>query len=184
MRQIVAFEHVSADGYFASPNGQLDWFGHDTEFAADSSQGLGESDTLLFGRTTYEMFASFWATADESMGPFAKWLNDTSKIVFSHKLEAATWRNTRLIRELVPREIAEMKRQSGKAMMIFGSGSIVAQLTEHGLIDEYQYLVRPIHLGAGRSLITNVTHRQPLKLVKAKSYGSGSVLLHYSHSPA
>ena len=182
MRQIVAFEHVSADGYFASPNGQLDWFGHDAEFAADSSQGLGDSDTLVFGRTTYEMFASFWANADESMGPFAKWLNETNKIVFSRTLEAATWRNSRLIREIVPREIVEMKMQPGKTMMIFGSGSIVAQLSEHGLVDEYQYLVRPIHLGAGRSLIAGVSHRQPLKLVKAKSYGSGSVLMHYSRS--
>jgi len=73
-------------------------------------------------------------------------------------------------------------RQPRKDMMIFGSGSIVSQLTQHGLIDEYQLVVCPILLGSGRPLLSDVTKSLPLDLLEAKAYPSGDVLLRYARS--
>ena len=97
-------------------------------------------------------------------------------MVFSRSLQDVTWRNSHLRRELDPREIEAMKREPGKDMIVFGSGSIVSQLTEHGLIDEYQLVVSPIVLGGGRPLFSGVQKTSRLELLEAKAYPSGNVL--------
>jgi dihydrofolate reductase len=85
-----------------------------------------------------------------------------------------------VLREFDPREIETMKSQLGKDMMIFGSGSIVSQLTQHGLIDEYQFVVCPVFLGSGRPLLSRVSKNSKLDLVEAKQYRSGDVMLRYA----
>ena len=100
-------------------------------------------------------------------------------MVSSKNLKHATWKNSRIVYELDPREIENMKRQSGKDMTIFGSSSIVSQLTEHRLIDEYQFVVCPIFLASGRQLLNGVSKNTRLELVQAKPYPSGDVLLCY-----
>jgi dihydrofolate reductase len=72
-----------------------------------------------------------------------------------------------------------MKSRPGKDMIVFGSGSIVSQLTQHGLIDEYQFVVCPILLGSG-PLLSGVTKNSRLDLVEAKPYPSGDVMLRYA----
>jgi dihydrofolate reductase len=64
-------------------------------------------------------------------------------------------------------------------MMIFGSGTIVNQLTKLGLIDEYQLMVNPVALGKGKPLFKDITGKINLKLVKTKTFKSGIVLLQY-----
>jgi len=142
------------------------------------------------------MFERFWPHAlDDSptapdphgagrrspaMRAMAIWINEATKLVFSRSLKKVTWRNSRLIHELDAREIEAMKRQPGKAMMIFGSGSIVSQLTQHGLIDEYQFVVCPIFLGSGRPLLSGVSKRLRLDLLESREYQSGNVRLRYA----
>ena len=196
MRRIVTFDRVSADGYFASPDGNLDWVVPDDEADKAGAEAIPGFDTILFGRRTYEMFAAFWPHAldDSSTSPdphnagrrspairaMAVWLNDATKLVFSRSLEEAKWKNSRLIHELDPHEIEGMKRQPGKSMIIFGSGSIVSQLTQHGLIDEYQFVVNPILLGSGRPLIGGASNRATLDLQEARQHASGTVMLRYT----
>ncbi len=72
-----------------------------------------------------------------------------------------------------------MKRQPGKDMMNFGSGIVVSRLTQHGLIDEYQFVVSPILLGSGRPLLNDVSKSVRLALLGAKEFPSGNVLLRY-----
>jgi dihydrofolate reductase len=103
-----------------------------------------------------------------------------SKYVFSRTLKDVTWKNSRLVHELDPREIEIMKRQPGKGIIIFGSGSVVSQLTQPGLIDEYQFAVCPILLGSGRPLLSGVLKRLRLDLLEAKALPSGDVLLRYA----
>ncbi len=110
-------------------------------------------------------------------GAVAIALNSMTKFVFSRTLKDVTWRNSRLLREIDPREIETMKGQPGKAMIIFGSGSIVSQLTQHGLIDEYQFVVCPIFLGSGQPLLSGVSKRLRLDLLEAKPLPSGDVML-------
>jgi dihydrofolate reductase len=103
-----------------------------------------------------------------------------TKLVFSRTLKEVTWRNSRLLHELDPREIEAMKKQRGKDMIIFGSGSIVSQLTQHGLIDEYQCVMCPIFLVGGRPLLSGVSKSVPLDLLEVRAYPSGDVMLRYA----
>jgi dihydrofolate reductase len=110
----------------------------------------------------------------------AAWINEATKLVFSRTLKDVKWRNSRLVHEFDPREIEALKRQPGKNIIVFGSGSIVSQLTEHGLIDEYQFVVTPIILGGGRQLLNGVSKSLKLDLLEAKGHQSGNVVLRYA----
>jgi dihydrofolate reductase len=198
MRRIVMFNWVTADGYFAGPDGNLDWIVPDDEQAKAAAEGIPRFDTVLFGRVTYEIFEKFWrhAVEDATTAPdphrpgqrsrehraIAIWLNETTKLVFSRTLKDVAWRNSRLLHELDPRELETMKKRAGKDMMIFGSRSLVSQLTQHGLIDEYQFVVCPVLLGSGRPLLSGVSRSLRLALLEAKKYQSGDVLLRYARA--
>ena len=196
-RKIVAFNRVSADGYFTTPDGHLDWVIPEDELDKAGAGGASQVDALLFGRRTYEAFESFWphvgsgATAPDphlagrqspEIRAMADFINETTKFVFSKTRKDVTWKGSRLIHDFDPREIEAMKRQPGKDMMIFGSGTITSLLTEHGLIDEYQFVVGPILLGNGRPLIGDVSKRMKLELLEAKSFPSGNVRLRYART--
>lgn len=193
MRRIVAFNRVSADGYFAAPDGGLDWVVPEPALDRAAADNLGGADTMLFGRRTYEMFESFWPhVVDENphapgqhspeMRSLAEWINQSEKIVFSRTRTEVTWRNSRLLPEFDPRDVEALKSQPGKDIMIFGSGSIVSHLTEHGLIDEYRFVVGPVLLGDGRTLVSGVPSRTGLKLLEATAHPSGNVVLRYARA--
>ena len=181
MRKIIVFENVTLDGFMAGPKGELDWAIRDDEVTQYSKEGQASTDMFLFGRVTYEMMASFWPTpAGKAANPvFAEFLNNTPKIVFSTTLQTADWQNTEVSNELNKDEILKLKQQHGKNMMIFGSGTIVEQLTNLGLIDEYQLMVNPVILGKGKPLFKDIKDRINLKLVKTKTFNNGIVLLQY-----
>ena len=107
-------------------------------------------------------------------------MNEAVKLGFSRTLKEVTWNNAHLVRELDVNEIAAMKRRPGKSMMIFGSGSIVSQLTPHGLIDEFQFVVCPVFLGDGRRLLEGLSKSVTLELLEAQKYPSGDVSLRYA----
>lgn len=196
MRRIVMFNRVTADGYFAGPDGKLDWFVPDDELDKGAADRMSEVDTMLLGRRTYDLFEGFWPQAvdDSTTAPdphaagrrtrdiraMAIWINETPKLVFSRGRKEVTWKNSRLLPELDPRAVEAMKHQPGKDMIIFGSGSIVSQLTQHGLIDEYQFVVSPTLLGSGRPLLGGVPNSTRLDLLEAKQYRSGNVMLRYA----
>lgn len=181
MRKIMVFENVTLDGFMAGPNGELDWAIQDDEVTQYSKEGQGSTDMFLFGRVTYEMMASFWPTpAGKSANPvFAEVLNNSSKIVFSSTLEKADWQNTEVVKELTKDEILKLKQQPGKNMLIFGSAAFVNQLTNLGLIDEYQLMINPVILGKGKPLFEDIKDRITMKLVKTKTFNNGIVLLQY-----
>jgi dihydrofolate reductase len=198
MRRIVMFNRVTADGYFAGPDGNLEWVVPDEEVDKAGAEAIPGFDTILFGRRTYELFEGFWPHAvddsptapdphgagrrSQTMRAMAIWLNEATKLVFSRTRHAVSWRNSRLLHEFDPREIEAMKRQQGQDMIVFGSGSIVSQLTQHGLIDEYQLVVSPILLGSGRPLLSGVSKSLRLDLLEAKKYESGNVMLRYGRA--
>lgn len=195
MRRIVAFDRVSADGYFSSEGGGLDWVVPEAELDRAAADNLGSADTLLFGRRTYEMFESFWPHAEDEnphapgqhapeMRAMARWINGADKRVFSRARTEVPWRNSRLHPEFDPREIEALKSGPGKDIMIFGSGSIVSLLTEHGLVDEYHFVVTPTLLGTGRSLVSGVPRTLRLELLEARAYPSGNVVLRYAPAKA
>jgi dihydrofolate reductase len=195
MRRIVMFNRVTADGYFAGPNGDLEWVVPDEEMDRGAAARMSERGTILFGRKTYEMFASFWPrVVDDTpsapnphdarrrspeMRAMGVWLNEATKLVYSTTLRRAEWANSHVRSAFDPDEIAALKAQPGGDILVFGSGSLVSQLTEHALIDEYQFVVTPTLLGSGQPLIRGVTKRLPLTLSEATAYPSGNVMLRY-----
>jgi dihydrofolate reductase len=113
------------------------------------------------------------------MQQMAVWINEATKVVFSASLEQVSWRNARLVPAFDPREIEAMKKSPGKDMIVFGSGTIVSQLTQHGLIDEYQFVVSPTLLGGGRQLLSGLPKGVGVDLLENRAYPSGNVMLRY-----
>jgi dihydrofolate reductase len=141
MRKLVVFNQVTLDGYFAGMNGDMSWAQKDNKdaewsaFVADNAKGGG---MLLFGRITYELMAGYWPTpyAIENNPIVAERMNNLPKVAFSKTLDKASWNNTKLVKGDMAVEIRKMKKEPEKDMAILGSGSIVSQLAQEGLIDE------------------------------------------------
>ncbi|RPH37961.1 dihydrofolate reductase [bacterium] len=181
MGRLSAFSFITLDGYFAGPGGDISWHRHGGEENEHASKGANSGSTLLFGRVTYQMMASYWPTPDamKTFPAVAEGMNKSEKIVFSRTLKKADWNNTRLIKDNVMEEVGKLKQRPGKDMTILGSGSIVTQLAEHGLIDEYQIMVDPVALGAGTPLFKGLKRNLDLRLASTRAFKSGVVLLTY-----
>ena len=185
MRKLSVFNQVSLDGYFIDSNGDMSWAHADRKdaefnaFVADNASNGGE---LVFGRITYQMMASYWPTplAAQNDPVVADRMNNLPKVVFSRTLDKVTWQNTKLVKEGIGAAILKMKQTPGPDLAILGSGSVVAQLAEEGLIDEYQIVVNPLVLGGGRTMFDGVTKQLSFKLTKSRTFKHGKVLLCYA----
>jgi dihydrofolate reductase len=183
MRRLVMWNLQTLDGYF---EGKAPWdleF-HDTAWGDEleqfSLEQAKEVGTLLFGRATYEGMASYWTTAT---GPIADFMNDVPKVVFSGTLEAATWKNARLVRRDASDEVAELKRGQGKDLFVFGSAKLCDSLMRRGLFDELRLCVAPVVLGTGVPLFKPGSPRQNLTLLQARPLATGGVIIRYAATP-
>jgi dihydrofolate reductase len=184
MQKLIVFNNVSLDGYFVDAKGSMSWAKateRDEEwndFVAENASGGG---ILLFGRITYEMMSQYWPTpvALERDRAVAEGMNSAPKVVFSKTLKEASWNNTRRVKSDLVGEVRKMKNESGKGMCILGSGTIVAQLAQAGLIDEFQVVISPVALGAGRTMFEGVKEKLSLKRTKARAFANGYVFLSY-----
>lgn len=124
---------------------------------------------------------SYWPTpaAAKNDPTVAKGMNEAEKIVFSRTLKQVRWAKTTLVREDPPDAVRALKRQSGKDLVVLGSGSIVAQLVDAGLVDEVQLVVKSVVLGKGRTLFEGVKKQLPLKLTSSRAFGQGNVVMNY-----
>ncbi len=183
MRKLSVFNAVSLDGYFVSENGDMSWaHKQDPEwlaFAAENAKGGG---VLLFGRVTYDMMVSYWPTplAMQQLPIVAEQMNKRQKVVFSRTMEKATWNNTTLVKGDLVEEVRKMKQHAGEDMVILGSGSIVSQLAQAGLIDEFQIALNPIALGQGRTMFEGLKEQVRLKLTQSRTFSNGNVFLRYA----
>lgn len=181
MKKLFSFNMMTLDGFFDSQPPDLSWHHVDAEFNEFAIAQLKEIDTLLFGRVTYQMMASYWSTpqAIQDDPVVAKLMNQTPKVVFSRTLNHADWENSRLIRDQLADEIKKLKQQSTKDLAIFGSADLLATLNQLDLVDEHRVMVNPVLLGQGRPLFPASKDKFNLKLLKARAFGNGNVLLCY-----
>ncbi len=182
MGKLIAYNFTTLNGYFKGPENDISWHRHGEEESGFASDNLEARATLLFGRVTYEMMASFWPTpmAKENMPEVAKGMNESEKIVFSTTLESSEWENTTIIKEDLVEAVRKLKAIPGKVMTILGSGSIIAQLAEARLIDEYQFMIDPVAIGEGTPTFQGLTRKLDLKLTDHRVFNSGVVLLSYA----
>ena len=182
MRKLMVFNLMSLDGFIADSRGDMSWaHKQDPEWAAFVRENAGGGGELVFGRITYQMMAGYWPRpqAIQSNPAVAEGINRSPKVVFSRTLAEASWNNTKLVKDDMPGEIRKMKSLPGPVMVIMGSGSIVSQLAEEGLIDEFQMVVSPIVLGKGRTLFETLTRKRGLQRTAARTFQNGNVLLSY-----
>lgn len=182
MRKLTAFNFITLNGFLNDPEGDISWHRHgeeENQFAAESMQS---GNTLLFGRKTYEMMASYWPTpmALQNDPVVAQAMNNANKIVISGTLKNALWANTTIIHGNIVDEIKRLKAASDNDITLLGSGSILTLLTENKLIDEYQIMIDPVAIGAGTPIFNRIKIPLQLKLAKVNSFKSGVVLLSYS----
>lgn len=181
MRILSSFNFVTLNGFFEGANHDLSWHKHGEEESDFAMEGLKSDSIILYGRVTYQMMASFWPTpmAAEMFPEMAAGMNKAEKIVFSRTLKNAEWNNTTIISNNIFDEVRKMKESPGRDMTILGSGSIVRQFAEEGLIDVIQVMVDPVVLGNGTPLFRNLRKQLDLKLTDTRTFKSGVVLLSY-----
>jgi dihydrofolate reductase len=187
MARILVFNSVSLDGYFTDQKNDMSWAHkdpNDAEWNAfvgeNASGGASGGGALLLGRITYEQMAGFWPTpqAMEMMPDVAKAMNSMTKIVFSRSMKKAEWSNTKLMKGDLAAEVRKLKK-ADQDMVILGSGTIVSQLAQARLIDEYQLVMNPIVLGKGRTMFEGVKDRLTLKRTNTRNFKNGNVVLSY-----
>ncbi len=180
MRKLTVFNLVSLDGYITGEKGDISWHNVDDEFQELAIHASNSGNVLLFGRVTYELMAGFWPTEEavKSDPIVAAGMNRSEKIVFSRTLKKADWNNTRLVKDDMLAEVRKLKQQ-GKDLTVLGSGSIVSQLAQEGLIDEYNVLVNPVVLGKGKTMFEGMKNKLTLKLVSIRTFRNGNVHLKY-----
>jgi dihydrofolate reductase len=182
MRKLTVFKLVTLDGFFAGQGGDISWHNVDEEFQELAKEASNSGNTLLFGRVTYELMAGYLPTPEAIKNDpiVARGMNSATKIVFSRTLNKVDWNNTRLVKKDMLSEIRSLKQESGKDLTVLRSGSIVPQLTQERLIDEYQILLNPIVIGKGKTMFEGVKDPFSLKLTKTRVFGNGNVLMNYA----
>ena len=159
----------------------LDGFCDHTALIADDeihqhyNELLRNTDTLIYGRITYQLMESYWPTVvknptgNKPMDEFALIIDNIFKTVFSHTLKNVEWKNVKLAKRNIKEEVLELRQQAGKDILV-GSRSLIVALLNLNLIDEFQLSVQPIIAGKGLPLFKNINDRINLKLLKTKTF--------------
>lgn len=187
MRSLTVFNSVSLDGYFTGENGDLSW-AHSArkdpefhDFVEENAKGGG---VLVFGRVTYDMMTKYWPTAAARKEDpvVAERMNGLEKIVFSRSMDRAGWSHTRLVKGDPAEEMKKLKSENGESLVVMGSGTIVSQLAQADLIDEYQLVLVPVILGKGRTMFEGLEGRPALTLIQTRSFANGNALMCYKRA--
>jgi dihydrofolate reductase len=191
MSKVVVNTNLTLDGVMQAPSDHDEdrrgGFEHggwappyfDQVMADAAAEGIAKGGALLFGRRTYEQFASYWSTQTED-NPFAAVLNERQKYVASRRLEEPLpWKNSTLLKGDAIEAVVKLKQQPGKDLVVLGSGELVQALMQHDLVDEYVLLIHPLVLGSGRRLFTDGGASTALRLVDTKTTTTGVVIATY-----
>jgi dihydrofolate reductase len=176
---------ISLDGFNSTgPNDEQKWVTWAWDEIKQHVLDLANScDTELIGRKLAVDYIPYWAetlTQPESMlHEAAKIKARQKKIVFSRTIDKSIWDNTELANGNLSDEVAKLKNQNGKDIIVYGGSSFVASLIKEGLIDEFHFFINPIAIGKGESAFRELVNWQPLKLVSSVACKSGIVILQY-----
>ena len=171
MGKLIVFTSISLDGYFTDSHGDMGW----------AHRSDPEWDGFVAGNARHDGMLS---SAARQMAPdVAKGMTRASKVVFSRSLKKAGWSNTRLVGDAMLDTVRALKHDTPQDLVVLGSGSVVSQLAQANLVDEYQTVLVPIVLGSGRTLFEGLDHRQPLQLTQSQAFSNGNVVLWHKRSP-
>ena len=182
-RKVILWMQQTVDGYIEGPDGEFDWPIVLPEMNAFFNQKARELGGFLYGRRVYEMMVGFWPTADvdpdtPQTAEYAGIWRPMPKFVFSRTLQSADW-NTTVLRGDVAEEVATLKAQDGGDLALFGGAEIASAFMRHDLIDEYHLFTHPVVLGGGKPLFSPLGQRLPVRLVEARTFEPGVVLMRH-----
>jgi dihydrofolate reductase len=176
--KLVVTEFMTLDGVVEGPDRWMDGI----HFKLFDEQGgkfkddeLRATEAMLLGRVTYQAFAEVWPSRK---GDFADRFNSMPKFVASRTLDRAEW-NATLIKGDLPQEVARLKQQPGRDLVVHGTIGLVDSLIRDQLVDEYRLWIDPIVVGSGRRLFKEGINPAVLKLADSKTFPSGVVVLTY-----
>jgi dihydrofolate reductase len=191
MRKIITTTFVTLDGVMQAPGDpeedKTDGFaygGWQLSFPSDDmtdsmlSKFMNTPFELLLGKTTYNIFASYWPSAKTNLevaGPF----NRTKKYVVSHESFELSWRNSFCITGDVVTQIKKLKQEDGPDLWVWGSGNLIQTLLKHHLIDRMHLWIYPITIGYGKRLFAEGTQAEGFKLVDSKISKTGVIIATY-----
>jgi dihydrofolate reductase len=178
MRKLKAWLYVTLDGVVEAPE---NWVLPDDEMFEEQTAGYADSDALLLGRRTYEVFAASWPNRGSDV-PNADWMNNTQKYVASTTLESPEWQNTTVLEGDMREAVSRLKRDEGGTITLNGSATLLRSLLGAGLVDELRLFLHPVVLGSGERLFDNAGDRVALGLAECRAYGNGVVSLSYQPS--
>lgn len=179
MRKIIAGMNMTLDG-ICDHTAMI----ADDEIHQHYTDLLRSVDTLVYGRTTYQLMESYWPTVvknptgNKASDEFAVAIDNISKVLFSRTLKSVSWKNARLATGSLREELLALKQQPGRDILV-GSPSMIAAAAQLDLVDEYQLSVQPAIQATGLHLFKDVTRRIDLRLLKTKTFGCGAVLFYY-----
>ncbi len=181
MRKIIVVEFITLDGVTQGPGGpEKDFkFGgwstpyYDGELDALANKYQHPAKDLLLGRTTYDIFASFWPEHTD-MWPG---IDDVTKYVMSSEPVKSNWKNTVVLKNI--NDLRKLKNSDGPAIQVSGSSAMVQTLLKHDLVDEFVLMIHPLTLGTGRKLFAEGTMPTAFKLIESTATPSGVIVAHY-----
>jgi dihydrofolate reductase len=183
-RKIIVTEFITLDGVIEAPGGnetphphggwQFNYSSPETEkYKIDE---LSSVDTLLLGKTTYEMFAAYWL--DQTGAGFADPINQMPKYVVSRSLQKVNWNNSHILRD-VAKDAAALKKSEGGDILVYGSATLVKALLHHDLIDELRLMVYPLSIGGGLRLFDDNRELKKFGLKHWRAIDNGVLILEY-----
>lgn len=191
--RIVISEFISLDGVVQAPGGPEEdtdgGFQHggwsmpffDPEVMGSSiDEAAGRTDTLLFGRRTWQVMAGAWP--GRAGDPFADWINAVEKHVVSDTLSEAdlTWAPTWLIRSAdLAAAVTALRDRPGRDVNVMGSSQLARSLLEADVVDELHLMIEPIVLGGGKGIFPSDGAARPFELVSATTTATGVQVCRY-----
>jgi dihydrofolate reductase len=183
MYRVMVIQFITLDGVTQDPDGADGtrtggWaFRSGPQAVAGDKFKLGElmdTGAMLLGRRTWEKFTGIWPARSDD---FSTKMNRMRKLVVSGSLERVdAWENSELLHGNPVDQVK--KRKANRDLIVVGSDSLVQNLIEEDLVDEYRLLIFPIVLGEGRRLFRDRTPPIDLRLVNVERSGE-AVLVSY-----
>jgi dihydrofolate reductase len=179
MGQIAVHEFISVDGVYEDPRWTAE-FGFDPKMGETIAAITSESNAILLGRRTYEMFYPAWSTRTADEDPGAPFFNETKKYVVSGTLESPEWNNTEVFGPYDAAKLRDLKDKTDGTLYVSGSGTLVRGMLADGLVDQLHLFMFPIALGSGEKLFTD--GQTKLALSETQAYDNGVVHLAYAQA--
>jgi len=179
MRKLIVSEWTSLDGVFDSAHMEQ-WFNpyHSDSRAGYIQEVINNCEIMLYGRHTYEMLYPYWSQFQNNEMGVADKMNRAKKYVVSTTMKNGGWQNTTIISDNIIGQLNALKQQDGGAILVQGSGQLVAALLQAGLVDELKLLVQPHMMGTGTRLLKEGANI-PLKLRSISELENGVLALTY-----